>query len=225
MYSVFEDKIKTNMGRHLVRKYEKIYDAQRVYMELRNHAKQSTHASLEASNILEYITTVKLHKIAWKGSYKGFILNWNDKLRIYEDMVSYEDHFTNNVKKTLLENVVMGVPILRNVKIQAEHDRVHGKGRLSYDEYFNLLLSAADTYDAETQFKRRNKLQAYNTYSDYHQEPYIHHYNANFTEYDEEEEEFNIDTNYDEGHNIQEVYRASYQPSRENNEMKPRIPK
>ena len=70
MYSVFEDKIKTNMGRHLVRKYEKTYDAQRVYMELRNHAKQSTHASLEASNILGYITTVKLHKIAWKGSYK-----------------------------------------------------------------------------------------------------------------------------------------------------------
>ena len=64
MYSMFEEKIQTNMGRYLVRKYECTYDAQSIYSELLKYAKKSTQANIEASNILSFITTVKLHKIA-----------------------------------------------------------------------------------------------------------------------------------------------------------------
>ena len=163
IYSVFEDKIQTNMGRHLVRKYEKTYDAQSIYAELVAYAKESTQASIEASNILSYLTTVKLHKIAWKGTYHAFILHWINKLRLYEEMVPFEDHFTNSVKKTLLENTVMGVPILRNVKNQADHDKAHGKAPLSYDNYLTILLSAAATHDADSGYRQRGKLNAYST--------------------------------------------------------------
>ena len=42
IYSIFEDKIQTNMGRHLVRKYENTYNSQSVYAELVLYSKQST---------------------------------------------------------------------------------------------------------------------------------------------------------------------------------------
>ena len=87
MYSVFEEKIQTNMGRYLVRKYEWTYDAQSIYAELLEFVKKSTQANIEASNFLSYITTVKLQKIAWKGTYHSFILHWVNKLRLYDDMV------------------------------------------------------------------------------------------------------------------------------------------
>ena len=163
IYSVFEDKIQTSMGRHLVRKYERTYDAQSVYVELVLYSKESTQASIEAANILSYLSTVKLHKIIWKGTYHDFILHWVNKLRLYEEMVPLQDHLTNNVKKTLLENTVMGVPILCNVKSQADHDKAHGKVALSYDNYLTILLSAASTHDADNGFKQRRNLSAYSS--------------------------------------------------------------
>ena len=52
MYEVFEEKLQTSIGRNLVRKYEKTYDAQNGYAELLAYAKESTHATIESSNIL-----------------------------------------------------------------------------------------------------------------------------------------------------------------------------
>ena len=52
MYAIFDEKLQTGMGSHLVRKYEKTYDAQNGYAELLAYAKESTHATIESSNIL-----------------------------------------------------------------------------------------------------------------------------------------------------------------------------
>ena len=80
MYAVFEEKLQKSMGRHLVRKYEKTNDAQSIYTDLLAYAKESTHATIESSNILSYLTTVILHKITWKGTHHSFILHWVNKL-------------------------------------------------------------------------------------------------------------------------------------------------
>ena len=119
--------MQTNMGRYLVKKYVITYDAQSFYAELVLYSKESTQVSIEAGNILSYLTTVELHKIIWKGTYPAFILHWVNKQRLYEEMVPLQDHLTNNVKKALLQNTVMEVPILCNVKSQADHDKAHGK--------------------------------------------------------------------------------------------------
>ena len=84
IYSVFEDKVLTNTGVTLVRKYEKTYDAQSIYKGLLRHSQESTQATIDTAELLTYITTVKLHKISWKGTYYAFILHWCDKLHLYE---------------------------------------------------------------------------------------------------------------------------------------------
>ena len=161
IYSVFEDNIQTNMGKYLVRKIESMFDTLSIYAELNKYAKESTQASIESANILGYIMTVKLHDIAWNGTYHSFILHWVNKMQLYEEMVPLADHFTNPVKKVMLQNAVTGVPALKYVKNQSDHDRAYRKDPLSYDKYLTLLLPAIATYDSEKGFKSRSKYTPY----------------------------------------------------------------
>ena len=141
--------LQTDMGKHLVRLHENDFDAQAIFKKLSNHAKTSTQASIDTADLLSYITSVKLHNTNWRGTTNAFILHWCDKVRVYESLVPLSDHFTGNVKLIMLQNAVAGISELNQVKVQSFHDEVHGKGRLSYDEYKSLLLSAATTYDAK----------------------------------------------------------------------------
>ena len=149
IYSVFEEMLQTDMGKHLVRLHENDFDAHTIFKKLSNHAKTSTQASIDTADLLSYITSVKLHTSNWRGTKNAFILHWCDKVRVYESLVQLSDHFTSNVKLIMLQNAVAGISELNQVKVQSFHDEVHGKCRLSYDEYKSLLLSAATTYDAK----------------------------------------------------------------------------
>ena len=103
-------------------------------------------------------------------------------------MVNTKVHFTHQVKKIMLQNVVAGVPSLNHVKIQSDHDRAHGKRELSYDNYVTLLLSAASTHDATKGFTSKTKLRAYSSQ--------LNQYNLNSTSI--------VQHDYDDGmtHNI-----------------------
>ena len=127
IYSVFKDKVLTNTGLTLVRKYKKKFDTLSIYKGLLQHSKESTQETIDTAELLTYIAFVKLHKITWKDTYYDFILHWYDKLRLYEQMVSVKDHFTHRVKKIVLQNTVVEIPSLQYVKIQSDHDRAHRK--------------------------------------------------------------------------------------------------
>jgi len=149
VYSVFEEKLKTDMGKFFVRLHEQDYNAQEIYRKLLDHAKASTQASIDTADLLSYITTIKLHESKWRGTTHSFILHWCDKVRTYEELVDQADHFTGNIKMIMLQNTVAGVAELHQVKTQSAHDVAHGKQPLSFDQYKTLLLSAASTYDSK----------------------------------------------------------------------------
>jgi len=149
MYAVFEEKLQTDMGKYYVRLHEHDFNAQTVFHKLSEYARTSTQASIDTADLLSYITSVKLHKSNWRGTSHAFILHWCDKVRMYEEMVPHSDHFTGNIKTIMLQNTVVGVSELHQVKTQSDHDRAHGGTTLSYDKYLNLLLSAASTYDSK----------------------------------------------------------------------------
>ena len=113
MYCVFQSKLQTDMGKHLVRLHEG--DAHTVFKKLSEHANKSTQARQEASDLLKYITNVRLHKIDWKGTYHSFILHWCDKLRLYEDLIPISDRFTDNLKRSMLQSTVSGISALNSV--------------------------------------------------------------------------------------------------------------
>ena len=198
IYFFFEDK--TNIGKTLVRKFEETYDAQSISKGLLHHSK--AQATIDIAELLTYVTTVKLYKISWKGTYYAFILYWCDKLRLYEDMVDIQDHFTYKLKKIMLQNMVAGVPSLNHVKTQSDHDKAHGKPELTYDNYVTLLLSTASIYDADVGFTSKTKLQLYAAKQ--------LHYNVYYTEFDQYlDRSYDNDSDYVMEDDTQEIYETS----------------
>jgi hypothetical protein len=148
MYAVFEKTLLTDKGKALVRYYGPTFDAQKVYRDLSTYARSSTMASMEASNLLTYITSARLGDGTWKGKAHGFILHWQDQIRQYELILPTSDHLSPSMKRTMLENAVAKVPELRAVKNQAaQHKTQNGGIDLSYEQYCALLASAAQDYD------------------------------------------------------------------------------
>ena len=74
IYAAFEKILKIDDGRDLVRKHHKHHDAQKVYSELQAFATTSTAASLNAADLLTYITTARLGaNQTWVESTSAFI--------------------------------------------------------------------------------------------------------------------------------------------------------
>ena len=119
-----------------------------------------------------------------------------------------KDHFTGNVKKIMLQNVVAGILTLNNVKIQSDHDRAHGKDPLNYESYLNLLLSAASTHDSKMGFTSKSKLQAYKSKRSYYN---LHSSNIDYDSNGEHSNEVlhDIDTEcLQDDPQVQEPYNA-----------------
>ena len=153
MFAVFEKNLLTDQGKSLVREYADNYDAQRIYSELRSYSLESTKASLDSSNLLTYITSIRLGDGRWKGSMHAFILHWQDQVRKYES-IEPDNIFGDKMKRTMIENAVFPIAELRAVKVQADQNKTRDGKELTYRDYVQLLLSAAQSFD--NQFSHKN---------------------------------------------------------------------
>ncbi len=103
MFAVFEKTLLTDQGKAFVREFEKHSDAQSIYLRIREHALTSTKASIEASEILTYITSCKLGEGSpWRGPTHSFVLHWQNQVRLYEAQVATDEYFSPGQKKNML---------------------------------------------------------------------------------------------------------------------------
>jgi DNA-binding MarR family transcriptional regulator len=161
LYAVLEAKVLTDKGKAIVREHENDFDAQSAYAKLVEHHLRSTKAKIESAKTLSYITSTRIGNGEWQGTAEGFILHWADKVRLYERQVPSTDHFSDGQKRTMLENAVAPLEELRQVKNNADLHTTRTGESLTYDQYSNLLLSAASAYDSmytqsKSQTKQRN---------------------------------------------------------------------
>ena len=154
VYAVLESKVLTDFGKSLVRDHELDFDAQSVYKKLRAHHLKSTKAMIESSSLLSYITSVRLGNGEWKGSTESFIINWMNQVRKYERQVPTSDHFSDTIKRVMLENAVQNITELRQVKNNIDLDKTKTGQDIKFEQYSSLLLSAAAAYDAQFATKR-----------------------------------------------------------------------
>ena len=80
MYAVFERVLQTDKGKALVRSNEAASDAQQIFTELCQDALQSTHASIDSSRLLLYITSVRIGDGLWNGTSHSFVLHWQEQV-------------------------------------------------------------------------------------------------------------------------------------------------
>ena len=74
-------------------------------------------------------------------------MHWQDQILVHETIVSTDSHFSEHQKRTMLENKVDSIGPLRAIKNQSDQYLSHSGRELTYEQYSNLLLSAANNYD------------------------------------------------------------------------------
>src|SRR5688500_2526076 len=93
---------------------------------------------MDASNLLSYITTTNLADDNWKGPVHSFVLNWQDKVRLYNDL-NPQLALLPILLLVLLQNAVHLITKLRQVKVMTAQMKTFAGQDLSYSEYCNLL--------------------------------------------------------------------------------------
>ena len=204
MYSVFTKTVKTDFGKSIVRKHETDRDAQKVYKEIVEHQLKSTKALISSSELMSYITSAKLGDGTWKGSTESFILHWQNQVRLFEKQTPVDEHFPSGAKMRMLQNAVHNIVELRIVKNQSDQHKVRTGVDLDYEQYYTLLVAAAQAYDS--QFKNAAKGGAaakravymsdfgYQHHDGYYNSPDTMMYQANTHEMEEYDESFDIDS-------------------------------
>jgi hypothetical protein len=110
--------------------------------------KNSASGTLAAANLLSDITNIRMHTARWTGSSKrSFILNWKDKVREYNLVVSKPEQLSSDFLKVLLQNMVPGENGLNQLKIQEQFDIMKGGKPVSFDNYMRLVTDACDLMD------------------------------------------------------------------------------
>jgi hypothetical protein len=149
LYAVFEQTLQMDQGKAFARQHEKDFDAQKIYMHLEDYSIQCTKASLDTSKLLSYITSAKIGDGTWKGTAQNFILHWSDKVWLYKKQIDVAQHFTDTLKRVMLQNTVHPIEELQTVKIQADQHKMQSGVELTYEQYVRLLTSAASNYDEQ----------------------------------------------------------------------------
>jgi len=157
--AVFEKNVQTSMGRSIFRTYNDTSDAQSMYRDLLDHALRSTGATIDASKLLTYLTTIRLGDGKWKGTTKDFILHFQEQVQKYNEYVSKEDALSEALQKSLLENSVHPITDLRRIKEQATQIAAANGNTSSmtnaFAQYVTLLISAAQSYDSQFEDVRK----------------------------------------------------------------------
>ncbi len=78
MYAVFKRVLLMDKSKALVRSNEAMSNAQKIFIKLCQDALRSTHASIDSSRILSYITSVRIGDGLWNGTSYSFVLHWQE---------------------------------------------------------------------------------------------------------------------------------------------------
>jgi hypothetical protein len=150
MYSVFERMLQTDEGKVIVRSHDSDRNAQLIYSEFLQVMTQSTEALMDSGELLSYLTTAKISDGSWRGTTKAFVLNWIDKLRLFHELTPVADRLSENTQQNLLQNAVIGLNALRQVKINSDLQAAAHGTVLTFTQYRSLLINTATGYDKRT---------------------------------------------------------------------------
>jgi hypothetical protein len=165
MYDVFSKSCLTDKTKSIVRKHFQTYDAQKVYSELEAHFTKSTKAQHSSSSLLTYLTSASIADGKWTGTTQGFILNWQNKLRLYNELKPITEKLSEVLQLTLIKNAVKGLQTFQTVQENEDNSFTRTGINLDYEQYSQLLLSAAENYDIQISPKKGQKSSTRGIYS------------------------------------------------------------
>jgi hypothetical protein len=173
MYDVWNTVLKTAMGKHFVRQHETTRDAQAIWRDLVNYMRTSTRADIEIEGLMSSLTSLRITP-SYRGTTQQFILDWLDKVRVYEDLTPQNAHFPDIMKKSMLQNSVSPLKIFQDVKTSEQIDIAKGKGPIRYQEYVYLIQQVASAHDKTRSTVNRRTNPVTRQVNESHFEYYLH---------------------------------------------------
>ena len=155
-YAILLRSIQTDKGRTAVRDQRKTYDAQKAWAQIIKDQRDGTAADITVSSLQEILHTTKITE-TWRGTATGFLLYWKNTMSQLEEILPSHSHYTPGLKKTMLKAAVSLLEPLANVDAIDANVTAGGGTKLNFDQYFNLLLSAAARYDKKSNNTARNR--------------------------------------------------------------------
>jgi len=138
--------IQTDIGHTFVCEHHQDFDAQECWKKTTTEAHKSTHAELEVTALQDKLMQARIDS-NWHGTVTGFLLYWKDTLCKMEDILPVQQHYPKLMKKRLLHSAVNGHPHLASVDKMDQDQVAHGMKSLDFQEYFDILMSAAAQVD------------------------------------------------------------------------------
>ena len=150
MFSVFNNNLKTDMGKTIVRRHLANSDAQSVWKELSEHMRTCSKRASEKRRLTQYVTNTVLDD-NFKRTTEQFVLHFNEQLRQLDEISDDSEKLPPTVKLTLLQTAVRSINDLRSFEtLDGFQSTTYGHGSstsLSYETYYDLLINACVRYD------------------------------------------------------------------------------
>ena len=97
MMTIWMTTLQTETGRTAVRKHAAQRDAQAVYKEVVSKARSSNAAAHTVNDLYRRITNMRLTD-KWPKTYEAFVLDWNDLVKQYDEMVPSAQQLDSSIK-------------------------------------------------------------------------------------------------------------------------------
>jgi len=166
MLLVFNMKLKTDKAKEAICQHCKSeYVAQKIFADVKAHAKQGTAAKIDSRHILKYLTTIRWGSptLRWTSGAEAFVCHYKDKLLTYTESKG-GGPFLPDVKIVMFQNVVSTLPELAAVQHMDELLCTCIGDSLDFNKYFDLLISMAAHYD-ETSAGSAGKIKGHAVYT------------------------------------------------------------
>lgn len=147
-YAVLEAKVLTTKGKEIVRQFELTRDARGTYAALLKHHRSSTASTIAARDIMAFLTTSTVGDGRVKGTTSDFISYWCDQARLYQQLLGSNSSLSDDEKMIHLVRAVATIPELRSIKATADMLSMTTGVKVSFPQYYQLLVSAAAQYDS-----------------------------------------------------------------------------
>ena len=92
MYSVFNKVLQSDMGKTIVRKYARTFDAQSVWREFESPMSMSSKRLNQRHRLHAYVSTT-VYDRSWKGTTEQFVLHFHEQFRQLDEVTPLEEPF------------------------------------------------------------------------------------------------------------------------------------
>ena len=135
-------------------------------------AQWSTSVEIKSCDILAYVMSTKFDDVKWRGMSREYIAHWCEQVWVYESLSTNGNHFSDVMKKQMLQNALDNVDDFRNICTVSQQT---GEAT-TFEDYKVLVHSTADAYNKKSRAKKHATCSAYSHDIDvYNPVDYLYH--------------------------------------------------